>query len=153
VRSLSVRDDYELELKHATPSSIQGLVFHVTRTPAGERISQEVGSLSAWEDPGDYDAYRPHWKVMLFLISTYEYDAKAQVTVTPGGMERHSWSQWHGIEVSPNALPPYHPELPCALAEVLLRAGYCSKPLWVELHHCRFVSHIEHPDFGDVVSE
>ena len=125
MRTLGIQDDYELLVRHSSLASIHGEILQVATTPAADRISQSIGQLSAWKDPGDDDTYRPHWKAHLFLIDKYEYDAQAQVTVTPGLMERHHWKRY-GVEVNPQALPPYSRDLPRAVAEMLLRSGLCT---------------------------
>ena len=149
MRTLGIRDDYKLVIRHSSPASVHGEILQVAKIAAGDHIAQTVGQLSAWSDPGDDDTYRPHWKAHLFLIDNYEYDAQAQVTVTPSLMERHHWTRY-GIEVNPQALPPYSPDLPRAVAESLLRSGLCTQPLWVQVHHYQLQSHLE---FGELVWE
>jgi len=136
-----IRDDYELDIKHSTHSSVQGEIFQVALTPDGKRISLPVGLLSAWKDPGDEVKYRPHWKAHLFLVDTYEYDSATRVTVR-SDRDRHQW-QLRGIEVSPGPLPPYDPALPRATGEVLLLNGLCAKPLWVQVHHGRVEGNLQ----------
>ena len=149
MRTVTIRDDYKLVIRQSSPSSIHGEILQVANIAADNHIAQTVGQLSAWTDPGDDDSHLPHWKAHLFLIDRYEYDAQTQVTVTPTLMERHHWKRY-GIEVSPQALPPYSPDLPRAVAESLLRSGLCTQPLWVQVHHYQLQSHLT---FGELVSE
>ena len=147
MRTLTVLDDYEIRIGVESANAVVGEVVHFRTTPGGQTYYIEVGTLSVRPDPGDNDAFRPHWKVRMFLEDTYEYDPDNKVTVSPRLMERLHWQRL-GIAVTTGPLPKYHPDLPDAVVRTLIGAGLCAKPVWAQVYHCRMGTVLD--GYGDL---
>lgn len=147
MRTIHILEDYELRIAENTGNSVVGEIVHCRTTPAGTTHRIEIGKLSARSDVGDNDAFRPHWKIAVFLECGNEYDPVNNVTISPNLMERKHWES-EGVSITEGPLPKYHPDLPNASVRSLIGEGYCSEPILAQVYHCEIDQVLD--DFGNV---
>ncbi|WP_457098135.1 hypothetical protein [Lysobacter sp. P5_B9] len=136
------------------PLSFSGVSFiadvqHV-HSRNGQSFFTSMAYLTGFMHP-DADMTHPHWSVRLFADSRIRYEAQSKASILLWDInlqsKENSDYRKHLKALRDSNLPPIHPELPQELGSALIRLGWCSEPLHVQVYTATRTSSAE---FGEV---
>ena len=110
-------------------------VQHVHRRN-GQSIFTSVAYLAAFTHP-DADMTHQHWSVRCFADSRIRYEANSKTSTLLWDVNlqstEHSEYRKRLEALRDSSLPPVHPDLPQELGAALVRFGWCSEPLHLQV--------------------
>ena len=111
-------------------------VQHVHRRD-GQSLFTSVAYLAGFMHP-DADMTHPHWSVRLFADSRIRYEADSRTSTLLWDVnlqsKEHSDYRRHLEALRDSNLPPVHPGLSQELGVALIRFGWCSEPLHLQVY-------------------
>ena len=111
-------------------------VQHVHRRDS-QSFFTSVAYLTGFKHP-DADMTHPHWSVRLFADSRIRHEAHSKTSTLLWDInlqsKEHSDYRRRLEELRDSNLPPIHPDLPQELGTALVRFGWCSEPLHLQVY-------------------
>ena len=126
MRTIPILPNYELVVLADEPDGVIGDIRHAAAR-YGALVYTPIAHFSAIPDKAQPEQ-PARWRVELFLRNDVTYDQSTG-----------------GIKVDPDANPwavHYNPDLPQALADVLLKETVCTKPLLVNIWEGRMTDYV-----------
>lgn len=126
--------DYVVHWRSKSKAGFVGELFHIVRSNSGGSSSTPIGYLIGFIEPSnEYSA--SHWKILVTVRDEIRYNLQTSTTyvfVKSAYASKLKYKLQKLGELTKDIVR-VNPKLPIAIQEELIRAGFCTSPLEVQM--------------------